>query len=504
MSLLKSFAGIPSPPILRMLLVPEGVKVVMDRGGKLLSYNDLATSGAIGALPEPLLRFLKNRNDPHERVFVVAWPEAKRLYDELRAHPANKLRLDPRDIEALTPIDRPANFEIRWIYDPTQRALVRQLINADQHLGMGWFQDDRYIWPLDRNLPATAIKWISSQAIRGREITEFVTEFLPTSKQARWPIFTNLRLLDGFTVRLDILRWLDHGIEAQMIGSVLGILRGLQFIDGDDRHMISGDKIVTNLRPALSENLLKIAQTERSVRLIGTEFAAFIQDDLRPRAAQLGVDLRTLDRKYPISEPGKLALTWKIRHEIEEGVGQYRVVPYVGEYPLPQMARAADAGERFYPIDLGWLSLTQAFKTRLAAWKSEGITDFRVSPQEILGQRSPRLGSLKIQPPDIHLPEGSLSLAHIASFLDTLRHHGLPGGFSGLHGEARDVLAGVCKRLLNDYDKAQILWVVSQKKRPGVVMSLQKGQIPYESAERAQSHETQPISPRPKGEGSGV
>jgi hypothetical protein len=478
-----------------MLLVPEGVKVVIDRGGKLLSYHDLATAGAIGTLPEPLLRFLKSRNNPNERVFVVAWPEARRLYDELRAHPASKLRVDARDIETLTPIDRPANFEIRWIYDPAQRALVRQLINADRHLGMGWFQDDRYVWPLDRNLPSSALKWVAAHLIRGREIAEFITDLLPMSKQAKWPISTNLRLLEGFTVRLDILRWLDHGMEVQMIGSVPGILHGLQFIDGDDRNMISGDKIVTNIRPALSDKLLKIAQADRSVQITGTEFAAFIQDDLRPRAAQLGVDMRTIDRKYPISEPGKLAIIWKIRHEVDQGVGQYRVVPYIGDYPLPQMVRAAENGERFYPTDLGWLSLTPAFKARLAAWKSEGITDFRVSPQEILGQRSPRLGSLKIQPPDIHLPDGSLSLAHIASFMDALRHHGLPGGFSGLHGEARDVLAGVCKRLLNDYDKAQILWIVSQKKRPGVVMSLQKGEIPYESAERAANLDTQPNSP---------
>src|SRR5258708_28593029 len=69
--------------------------------------------------------------------------------------------------------------------------------------------------------------------------------------------------------------------------------------------------------------------------------------------------------------------------------------------------------------------------------------------------------------------------------MNSLKFHGLTGGFSGAQAGASGILVDQCKRLLKDYPTTSILWVVPQKKYPSVARALQQAHMSYTNAEFA-------------------
>ena len=140
-----------TPPLtLRMIVVPEGVKVGLYRMEKVVSYADvMATQG----LPSPLIRFLQAMDKPQEHIYHLAWPDAKALYDELKAAPSDRLILEAEDIEALTRIERPANFRLHWVYNAAQidqaKVIWAHDLDPATNARLLAYYSGRRVWRLD-------------------------------------------------------------------------------------------------------------------------------------------------------------------------------------------------------------------------------------------------------------------------------------------------------------------------------------------------------------------
>lgn len=485
-----------SPLTLRMTLVPENVQVGLYCEDRLLMRREALAS--VPKLPDAVLRYIKpdveqpkqpGKSSPQAALFLLMWPQAKALCDTLRANPANKLQLACDDVESLVVIERPASFEIRWLYNPSWQRLDRYLIDADLHLGMGWFKKDHTIWQVDPTFNEVTNQWISASQISGADIFTFVARFIPAVQRANWPFSCDLKVLERFSVQLNIVRTHENAIDVRLLGNVPGVLDTLQILDGDDRNMLSGDYLLPNLRPAISDRLLNLAH-QSVKRFYDDNLAEFIQDDLRPRAVLLGVDMQQIDEKYPVYNGDQLNLSWQLEPEVQKGIGVFQAVPYLtnGLIKLPlatMLTEVANVGSahRFYRIEKGWLDLTRNFRVRLNNFKLAGLSTFRLTPPEMLGSRSGRLRTAQLQAPDFSVPYKNTEPALAGQFLDTLRRYGVPGGFSGLQADTAKILSGVCGRLLKDAPDAAILWVVPQKKRPVAADLLRQENAPYDDAE---------------------
>ena len=59
---------------------------------------------------------------------------------------------------------------------------------------------------------------------------------------------------------------------------------------------------------------------------MGEQIPAFIQDELRSRAPQLGVDMAEIDQLYPIVSAEQAKSVWRINQESKQGIGSYHAV----------------------------------------------------------------------------------------------------------------------------------------------------------------------------------
>ncbi|MEP7286686.1 MAG: TerB N-terminal domain-containing protein [Chloroflexota bacterium] len=475
-----------NPPLtLRMMLVHEGIKIGIYEAERVLSHAELTSSDIINRLPPPLTQFLHSYKNTQEHVYLLAWPDAKYLYENVKPYASDRFLLQCEAVKWITVIERPANFAIQWIYNPAQKCLERRLLNADQHLGKGWFQRDRYVWQLDKTVSGIALKWISLYQIPDRDVFRFVSEFIPISQRAKWPVFCSLSILTDFAIRLEISQAIDRSIEVQIVSYVAGVVEKLGYLEDDSKNMISGDLLLPSLRPVMTDKLIQLAHAHLPVHITGSDLPAFIQDEIRPHATQLGIDMQSIDREYPIADGSRLPFAWKLEHKIIQGVGQHIAIPYLGNVPLCLVASEVEKGERFIADEKGWIEFTPVFRTQLDAWTTNGIGEFQITVRELLGLPSARLERANIQLPTIVLPADANTAEHAGNFLDKLRFYGLPGGFSGAQADANSILVDQCQRLLKHYPDAKILWIVTYKKRAAVAAALQQAHISYVSAETA-------------------
>jgi len=468
---------------LRMMLVNEGVKTGIYAGERVLSHVELTSPIVIDSLPPPLAQFLHENIHVQDHVYVLTWPEAKNLYDSLKAYASTKIILECEAIAGLITVERPKNFAIRWVYDDSQKCLERQLLHAERHLGKGWFQQDRYIWQLDNAISDITLKWISMYQIPERDVFWFVSHFIPSCQRAAWPFSSSLSILNNFALRLEIFKVLERSLDVQLVGNVAGVTEGLQYLDGDVENMISGDMLLPKLRLGMSDKLLELAHANIPIQIPGSDLPAFIEDDMRPHATQLGIDMGPIDEKIPVIRANILPLGWKLEHKMVYGIGQYHAIPSLGDFSLSALSTEIKNGERFYPINKGWIEFTPAFRSEFYTW--DGINEFQLNPREILGFPSARLKLAQVQLPRVEVLQGSGDIEQITGFINSLKFHGLPGGFSGAQAGASGILVDQCQRLLKDYPTTSILWVVPQKKYPSVARALQQAHMSYTNAEFA-------------------
>ena len=470
----------PQPITLHMMPADESIMVDFRRGNELLDYQALIDDPEGKKLPAQVLEYLSKNIGVTSGHYPMPYPYAMQMLRGLRHYSGENLLFDCEAVEKLRIIPRPTNFALRWGYDPARHSLVRYLIGADHHLGKCWFQRGDTIWALDEKLPEQLQKWLGAAMLSDRYVFRFVAEIVPACINAGYPVSCNLRLVDGVTFSLALLTSRKSLLRVVLECSHPELKAMLSPLDGDEDNLISGVALLPNLRRLLSDRLIEIARVGEAT-FMGEQIPTFIQDELRPRATQLHVDMTQIDKLYPIISADHLKPVWHLEETTKRGIGVHWAVSSVvndGRYiPLLEL-QALAANQRFYSIDDLWLEFTPAFREKLDLAVRNGRTAFDLTPSEMLGGSSERLFRLKLIPPS--LPPIQIDStnsvqeqqAQARALLATLRSYGLPAGISGLQVDMPRLLADMCLKLLSNYDDFAVLWVVGKKRKDTIQQTL--------------------------------
>jgi hypothetical protein len=477
-SLKKFFSGPPYE--LEMQLSKNAVQLSIRRGNSPVQHNDLLTQRGI---PDVLVEFFKNRTPIREGVYHLSFPAARQMSQVLAVHASDSFKVNTAPLDLLKEISPPRDFCIHWQYDSQQQQLTRQLENSEGYLGDAWFFRGEEVWSMVDSLPDDAWRWLNKPILRDHELVPFCTQVLPRLPSA-W-CKCDLTADADFQANVVIVQMLKQSMDVQVKTNKPQLAHGLQAL-GETEHLISGSVFLPGWRAKLPGQLLELARSGSVRRIQGHDLLAFIQDQLIPHAQALSVDKAALQAHYPILDAARCPTGWKLDHLLEGGIGSYRVLPCVRAgrqlVSVDQITRKISSNSRFHALEDGWLEFTPQFVTKHKTWLKQGLKPIRLLPQEVLGTHLERMKKWSIDPPSIAVIQEGNETQQALEFLDTLRLHGLPAGFSGLQQETPAILAELCKRLLKENPSAQILWLLPRRKLNEASQSLKKLGVSHSDA----------------------
>ena len=482
MAFLRRISGTFSSQPITLHMIPAEERVMLDfrRGDELLEYDTVINDPTGKRLPAKVLEFLSNNVGKSNGYYPIPYPYAMQMLRGLRKQGIDDLLFDCASIEQLRVIARPSNFELLWHYSPDHHALVRRLVGADNHLGKCWFQRADTVWKLADELPDTVQKWLCQTKLNDRYVFRFVTEIMPICTRLNYPVACDLFVIDGVTFKFKWRSTRKSLLQFSLESNRRELESSLSLLQGDDRNLISGDVILPNLRDGLSDRLIESVRAGEAT-LMGEQIPAFIQDELRPHARQLDVDMSEIDKLYPVILAEQVKPAWELEQAEIRGVGVYWAISninYAGTTTSLIELQALAADHRFYNFGDVWVEFTPAFRERLASVVKNGATAFALTPSELLGVSSERLQRFKLTPPA--LPEIRIDLAQsisepreqVYTRLAVLRKSGLPAGISGLQLERQRLLVDLCLSLQKEYPNFNVLWVVSKKRKDSTQQTL--------------------------------
>jgi len=471
------------PLHLRMGPVQEGIRVSLWKGKNLVSQADLDSQGFLRRLPPVLVHFIKDRSPQSQGTFLVSYPEAKQLRQSLQLSASNNLNLECQPLDTLQAGLPPSNFDIRWIYNKPQKALERQLIGAERHLGRGWFQQGQIVWGPTSPLPDNVARFLTRTKVTGQGIATLILVIIPTLRKLGLACSCTLTIRTDAKATLRIVKMLDRAIDLQMTTNIPELLPDLEPVvhDSADSVFISGSTLLIGLRPLANSKLLQLARSGEVQRIPGTEMLELINDGIRPNADILGIDIATIDARYSIVDASRLASSWQVEKRRVQGIGGYWIKRLLmsqnQQFSLQTLVAKAKNGDRFYRTENGWLEFTPTFKKFAAEAASKNINDFQLQLREVLGTQ---VGSFSAQLaiPAFQRADDDTEVESAQKFVEALRDIGLPGVLSGLEIRSATILAQTCANLLRDNPKAKILWIVPKRKYESVISALKPGRVP--------------------------
>ncbi|MCA9893477.1 MAG: TerB N-terminal domain-containing protein [Anaerolineae bacterium] len=381
-------------------------------------------------------------------------------------------------------MDRPAGFQIHWQFDRTRQVLNRAILGADGYLGEGWFYRGKGVWKLQESITPTMLQWLDKTTIRENELYKFVTQVFPLFQQLGH--ICDLTVEPDLRLDVQVIKVLKRSADFQITSNKPALQKQLKTIRDDASNLISGDTILPGLAIKLRGKLLQLAKSGEVTRISGDELLAFLQDDLTSVASESGVDIESLRTAFPIDDAALVPATWKLEHDIKDGIGRYEIVPCVqasGELiPTATLEKAFQSGSRFLKVGERWLEFTPQFSVRYQEWRQKNLRKVRLAPQEVMGSYTDRLDRLQLVPPHIETekaptPETEGEKARI--LMQTMRYHGLPVGIYGLQEEMPAIIADVCLQLLEENPRASIVWLAPGRKKDDIVRVLRHSRVPY-------------------------
>lgn len=471
------------PIDLYMTLDDGGIKMGLARDRQLLSHSQLTQRGTLQKLPSALANYLVSVT-PHPNGYLLPLPHAREMYLALRKQASENVRIHCQSLENLHVIKRPSDFEIRWIYDPRAGYAIRQLVQAEHYLGMGWFQRENSIWLLDEEIPEAVIGWLDLSTLTGPQIYSFVEHVLPRAQgDMEWPFSSNVHIEHDVTFRVEILKLNKRSIDIQINSNRPKLIQKLTRIPEDPDNAISELTIIPDIGTQLTPTLLAVAHSGGSKRIEGDDLPAFVQDEIRPNAGVLNIDLDEIDSRYMIIDAAEMELVWKLQHEKKLGIGSYRATPCVkhsklGTIPISTLMKKVEAKIRFHRVQDSWIEFTPDFLQKTQLWRNKTFTSYTLSSRQVI-EAAPSEVHSQIALSGAKSFELTSAVETAASFLNTMREHGIPAGILGLQLGTKDAIAIVCRALLRDYPNASILWIVPQKKKAAVISSLKERAISF-------------------------
>jgi hypothetical protein len=481
MSLLKSIGRIfPTYPfVVTMSIVAGGVRTAISRANAPVNSSEFFTAKG---LPEAVVQYLRTQAELEPGLYCIPFPAAKRLIKELQEPVLNKtVKLETAAVEAFKPVAVPADFRVQWHFDSKRHVLIRHLIKADGYLGAGCFYAGTQIWRLNDKLSIDMLAWLGKAEIAGNELTTFILYGLNAHS---FPYLEcNLRIETGFSAELKIIKLLKQSIDVQIVSNRPDLQKGVTAIKGNSVDLLSGNIILPEWGKRLHGLLLDLANSGEVTRFSGINLAEFIFDH-GVNFAALGVselELSHIHDGYSVHDGTALPLTWQLTHHLIQGIGRYWATPCLntGNTPIPLevIGSKLESGARFHATDTGWIAFTPAFRQRFSEWQAKNVRPISLLPQEILGTHLERLTKMRLTPPEVDVNTAGTESDQAILFFEGMRRHGLPAGVTGLQNEMGQLLAQVCKRLLQDQKNARILWIMPRRRRDSAIETLRRADV---------------------------
>jgi len=484
LSFLRSIAKLfnQEPLIVRMTLAPSGVSLALYEGTHILEHDEILSDKIQTKLTPPLATLVKNQPVTNKQPYLIALPHAQKLLTDLKRYASDKIQLDCGAVENLKQIAWPTDFRIHWRYDAVRQRLEPQFSGADHHLGYGWFHRQQQIWALSNNPSDPIIGWLNRAQITGSDIFQFVSTILPAGQRANLPLSCDLSIEIDFHLKLTIVKMLKKSLEVELTANLPAVLAKLQYLDGDPQHMISGTKLLPDLRPHITPQIFTLAHLNAPTKIEGSALPDFLQYEIKPNATFLGVDMATLETTYPIVDVVTLDLVWKLEREDSGGIGRYRAIPWLEAGPISiQFKLIADEilrGTRFVRVNDYWLEFTEVYKKRHRNWLNQLVALFQLSSSEILGVPSERFKATGLKAPRIEHKATVDQVQTTKDFLTTMSYHGLPVALAGLQKEMPNLLAWLCQKLLQQSTSTRVLWIVAKTRLPIIQSAMKAAGVP--------------------------
>lgn len=461
-----------------MRIVPEKVHITINRGEKTITHDELLRNKSF---PPVLLQFLNMHPQRSDGSYFASLSEARQLSAAIRPHQTDSFQLDTTEIDQFQTIDCPANFKIHWQFDASHQTLKRKLIEADGYLGEGWFFQGKRSWQIALPLTPDILRWLALPEIESESLYPFATKGFPLFSALEYQC--DLAIESNFQAKLQILKTLKQSMTIQITSNMPELLGNLAVIRGDHQNLISGLKLLPGWSPKLRGNVLHLAKSARPMQIDGQKLLTFIQDDLSPVAADLGVDWNMLRAAYPIDDAAQIPVKWILEHRVTQGLGRYYAVPCLKTLeetiPIQKIASYVEKGNRFLQVRDRWLEFTPRFKDRYQEWRRKNLAAVQLAPQEIMGTNNERLAKMGLQSPVIKVSNADTERDQVIYLIDTMRQHGLPVGIYGLQKEISDILANRCHHFLSENHRANILWLMPGRRIQEASSSLKHGGVPF-------------------------
>lgn len=478
-NLKKLFTG--QPLSLQMKPARFGVQAVIKKGDQIVDHQGLLKNKAI---PDVLMNFLRTQPEAQtEASYLIPLPASRQLSALLKSQQSTSFNIDITAIEQLREVEIPSDFNIHWQFEATTQLLRQVLKNADGYLGGGWFYRSNEIWHIDEATIPNALKWFATPTIASNKICDFVTQVIHPIQS---PMVTcDLVIGDPFEINLSIVKVLKRSVDFKVVSNMPEVQNSLTVIGNDPVNLISGNILFPRLGLKLKGRLLHLTRVGDVERISGDDLLRFIQDDLRPNAQTLGIDLTALTKSFHIEDAGSVPVIWELKHEIERGLGRYKIVPCMqtlnSKFPISTLMAAAEKGQRFVKIGDGWLELTSKFQERNAEWHNRGIKEIVIGPLEVMGVYTGRLDKLGLTSPvmdtQVEVAKAVTEGQKARALMDYMNNHGLPVGIFGLQKQITGIIGDVCSRLFQKNPQANILWLAPNRKKDEIVRNLQHSNV---------------------------
>ncbi|MHB8624603.1 MAG: TerB N-terminal domain-containing protein [Aggregatilineales bacterium] len=473
-----------SPPVVvTWRLGDGGINIAFSQNGKPLAFPELVAPRLAKLWPNSLSAILEHFSTTRGNEIRFSFAQAQELYKQFASHPNRRIELNSDALTRLVPTTVPHDFAVRWRYNEATSTLHRQLVSAEHALGNGWFQQDTKVWQLNMADASPKIGTLLNTAqVSSADFLVFLEQALPFARANNWPITCELDLLPQGIIRLEIVKMLDRSLDVRLTSTPPEIVRNLHVIPNDDQSLMSGHYVIPQLGSVLNGDRLAALRTGQAQRIAGDDVPMLIQDVLRHNAGTFGVDIHALDARYPIRDAANLKISWQVEYGVSHGVGHYDAVLHLitssENFSRKQLQSKLKASTRFLRTNTGWLELTPHFAQQLWQYETNPGIDFTLEPSELLGGPSTRVSKAGLSIPKLEMPSSENEMERGQLFVEMLRVHGVPGGFSGLGDDRLNILVNECARLLSSESQARILWLAPRDQHGRITLALKRAGVP--------------------------